>query len=121
MHEQADLFDILLKIFLQIWGYIVAGIFTMLLFIGKRQIKKFDEVMENYVHQDAHEKAITEIEERMLACQESLKEDQRLYFDQLRRNADEQIKQGEQLRALHKRFDRLFEMFVEYMKSQAKH
>ena len=118
MHEQSDLLNTLLKFFIEFWGYLIAGIVAMFLWIGKRQVAKFDDVMNNYVHQEKHDKAITEIEERMLACQEGLRADQNRLFEEMRKHAENTVRSSNQLEALHKRMDKLMEMFVDYIGRQ---
>jgi len=108
MHEQPDLLGKLITLFIEFWGYLAAGIVTMFLWIGKRQITKFDEVMENYVHQKAHDKAITDMEQKMLTCQESLRSDQRDLLENITGMKND-------VKALHGRMDKLMELVVNYM------
>jgi len=118
MHDNPDLLNSILNLIFDFWGYLAAGIIAMFVWVGKRQIQKFDEVMENYVHQTAHEKSISDIEAKMLRCQQSIQEDQRRLYEELRKHSESSLSQGEKISAVHRRIDELMKILMDYMGKQ---
>lgn len=98
------------KAFIDLWVWGIMGIVTILIWIGKRQFKRFDDVVDNYVHKDHHDSAITELEMKMLSCQEALKADQKSILSEMRQHVEQSIRQSEQIIAIHARMDTLTEL-----------
>lgn len=110
MNDNPEIIMKLGKVFIDLWIWFIMGLVTIIIWFGKRQFNRFDSVVENYVHKDHHDEAITELEMKMLSCQETLKADQKSILTEMRHHVEQSIRQSEQIISLHARMDTLTEL-----------
>ena len=86
----------------EVWVSLGVGIISILLYVLKRQLDKIDEVGKLYLTRLEHEKDINNLEERMIICQENLRQEIGIIHDDVKESA-------KAIAAVHRRIDDLYE------------
>lgn len=113
MHDNPEIIARIIKLVMDLWAWFLMGLITIVVYFGKRQFNKFDEVVDNYVHQDNHDAAVIALEKKILTCQESVKNDQRELLKEMRAHSLQSARQAEQIIGISRRLDDLTELVRE--------